>query len=810
MYAPVSRPAREARRLTFELEDFDKEFAMAAHRSSDPKLLELELFFEQAPVPMCILIGPDHVFTVANSLYKEFIGRNPIGQAVRDVFTEEEAGTFFELLDGVFRTGVPYIGKELPFRRPVSGKVQDFRINIGYHPFKDSEGKIKGVLAFVQDVTELVLAREAVENQRTWLEKTMDRLPTPLFLFDPKSGHATFMNQAAQGLLKSRYVGMSVTERYGKSIIASEVDGRVLGPHEVPSARIARGEHLSNEEVILRSPAGRFHLSATSEFLPAEYGHEATILLLLKDLTATKDAEAAVRESEAQFRTLADSMPQMVFVADAQGAITYFNKRWYEYIARSEPGTEGWGWAGESIHHPDDLQRTIATWKESLATGKPYEVEYRLKRGSDGMYRWHLGRAIPIRDENGNIVRWYGTNTDIHEYKMLLDTLAQTREMAEKANAAKSVFLANMSHEIRTPLGAILGFVNLLKQPNVAEADRERYIDVIDRNTGQLLRIVDDILDLSKVEAGKLVVENIRFSLTELLADFSSLMGFKARENGIDFQIKGATPLPEFINSDPTRVRQILTNVVGNAIKFTERGRVELTVSFREPRLEFKVADTGCGISKEQSQTLFQPFTQADASMTRKFGGTGLGLALTKRLSEILGGEFRLESSEVGKGSVFVSSIRVETPPDVKFVDLTNVFLNEPAPAAMLENPRSLENMKILLVEDSPDNQVLMKVVLGKLGAQVEVAPNGLKGIEAALSNDVDVVLMDVQMPIMDGHEATRKLRAKGFKKPIIALTAHAMKEERERANASGFTDFLSKPINRGQLTEVLLRYRRE
>lgn len=251
--------------------------------------------------------------------------------------------------------------------------------------------------------------------------------------------------------------------------------------------------------------------------------------------------------------------------------------------------------------------------------------------------------------------------------------------------------------------------------------------------------------------------------------------------------------------SDPTRIRQILNNVVGNAIKFTPRGLVQLSIALCEDRLVFTVSDTGVGIEPEQLPKLFEPFMQADASTTRRFGGTGLGLALTKRLSEALGGSFKLERSTPGLGSVFVARVKVEVPQDQ--------HVTEHTPVKPMKKIR-LDGTRVLVVEDSTDNQALFSLILKTAGASVDIANDGYEGINLARTNDYDVILMDVQMPKMDGHQATQTLRSTGYKVPIVALTAHAMNEERERARTSGFTDYLSKPVSRDELLAMVSKFR--
>ncbi|MBC7753792.1 MAG: response regulator [Moraxellaceae bacterium] len=304
-----------------------------------------------------------------------------------------------------------------------------------------------------------------------------------------------------------------------------------------------------------------------------------------------------------------------------------------------------------------------------------------------------------------------------------------------------------------------------------------------------------------------MTVENIQFSLAEMLADFDSLMRFKAAEKGIGFKFTVDTLFPDLICSDPVRLRQILTNVIGNAIKFTDKGHVELCIEFVNPILKFTVKDTGVGISKDQESRLFQPFTQADASTTRKFGGTGLGLVLSKRLAEALDGKLELIKSQERFGSTFLIEVKSTLLPNAKLVGADSLTITAGIASGFHNDSQVLQGLKVLLVEDSPDNQMLISMYLHKEGAKVKTASNGAIGVELALTEMFDVVLMDIQMPILDGHEATKKLRQSKYSKPIIALTAHAMKEERAKCLESGFTEFLTKPIQKDLLIAVLSRY---
>lgn len=375
---------------------------------------------------------------------------------------------------------------------------------------------------------------------------------------------------------------------------------------------------------------------------------------------------------------------------------------------------------------------------------------------------------------------------------------------AQNANSAKSEFLANMSHEIRTPLCAIMGYASLIREGSSFEQIFQ-FANVIERNSHQLTRLIDDILDLSKVEAGQMTLESVEFSLPELMWDVSSLLSNRATEKGIGFSLKAAGMLPEKIISDPVRVRQILFNAVGNAIKFTDIGHVDVKVYYAKEVLRIEVSDTGRGISEEQSRALFQAFVQADASTTRKYGGTGLGLVLTRNICKTMGGNFTLLKSELGRGSTFVAEIRVQASNTVAFFQTGEIHSVAPTVVSCdLNVGKPLAAYKILLVEDSLDNQMLFKILLTRAGARVDVASNGEEGVKMALRGGYSVVLMDLQMPVMGGLEAVRLLRDSGFKTPVVALTAHAMKDEGGYCFATGFSDFLTKPLDRKELLRAL------
>ncbi len=374
---------------------------------------------------------------------------------------------------------------------------------------------------------------------------------------------------------------------------------------------------------------------------------------------------------------------------------------------------------------------------------------------------------------------------------------------ANEANEAKSAFLANMSHEIRTPMTAILGYADVLfESGKIGEAPplRVEAIETIRRNGKYLVELINDILDIAKVEAGKLVIERVTCSPSELMAEVITLMRMRAREKRLALAVEYDGPIPSVIQTDPIRLRQILVNLVGNAIKFTDAGGVKIAARCqratceKDPVMEFDIIDSGIGLSGPQIAKLFQPFSQVDASAARRYGGTGLGLALSRRLARELGGDVSV-TSQPGKGSTFRVTIATGSLDDVQMLADPTQIAEAKEPVANAGAEAVKLKGRILLAEDSPDCQKLIEFFLRRAGAQVVLANNGQEAVDKAFSGSFDMILMDMQMPVLDGYDATRELRRRGYKKPIIALTAHTMSGDRQKCLDAGCDDFANKPI---------------
>ncbi|MEM9345572.1 MAG: ATP-binding protein [Planctomycetota bacterium] len=386
--------------------------------------------------------------------------------------------------------------------------------------------------------------------------------------------------------------------------------------------------------------------------------------------------------------------------------------------------------------------------------------------------------------------------------------LAASLVATRKANESKSLFLANMSHEIRTPMTAILGFSDLLLDPASSESDKRSAAQTIKRNGQHLLALINDILDVSKIEAGRLEIESVQTPLGRLLSDVAELLGQRARDKSLAFDVGIDGSIPSSIMTDPTRLKQALVNLAGNAIKFTEVGGVAITARYlpEQQQLVFEVKDTGIGMTPQQMGKLFKPFSQADASTTRRFGGTGLGLTITSQIARILGGQVDV-SSEPGQGSTFTMTIQTGELDGVAMIDTIRPS------GAITPSDACLPKITghVLVVEDGLDNQRLIQHVLKKAGAEVTLCENGLDGMNAALSADAagrpyGLVLMDMHMPVMNGYTAASELREHGYKGQIVALTANAMSDEMDKCIAAGCDFYLTKPIDRPVLIREVAR----
>ncbi len=467
-------------------------------------------------------------------------------------------------------------------------------------------------------------------------------------------------------------------------------------------------------------------------------------------------------------------------------------------------------------YDPDDAERLGEAVERAATTGEAYSLILRTA-GRNPTVRWVRGEGRVRRDADRRIVGLYGTVMDVTEAIEREEALRHAQAKAEAASRSKSEFLANMSHEIRTPLTAILGYTDLLHDEAAltgASATQLQSMETIRRAGEHLLTVINDILDISKIEAGKMQIEQVETPLPSVLLDVESLMRARAQTKGVSLENRLLAPIPDRILTDPTRLRQILMNLVGNAAKFTERGRILVESGIETAPdgdvLVVAVDDTGPGMTEEQATILFQPFSQADNSVTRKHGGTGLGLTICRRLAELMGGSVELVTTAPGRGSRFELRIPLHAAPGAASV--ARLEYRAPSTAVAEPMPHALAGRRILLAEDGEDNQRLISVLLKAAGAEVTIVANGRQALDAiewaeAGGAAFELLLTDMQMPEVDGYTLASVLRANGSVIPIIALTAHAMAEDRQKCLDAGCDDYVSKPIDRRALIATCARW---
>ena len=534
---------------------------------------------------------------------------------------------------------------------------------------------------------------------------------------------------------------------------------------------------------------------------------------IFSDVTRRKEAEEKLRESEARLRSLVESTQDWVWEIDQHGVYTYASQQVWDLLGY-EP-EEVIGRTPFDFMSPEEARRVQKELSEFVGNAAPIRRMEKTTRHKDGREVVLESSGVALFDSHGGFRGLRGIDRDITSRKQAERELHAAKEAAEAANRAKSQFLANMSHEIRTPMNGILGMTEMALETDLTSDQRE-YLEMAKTSAEALLAVLDDILDFSKIEAGKLEMESIDFNLREAVDLVVKTLAVRASEKDLELQVRVDPGVPVRVAGDPGRLRQVLLNLISNAIKFTERGGVTVAVGCESDRCEgawlsFRVSDTGLGIPPEKQAAIFSAFSQADNSTTRRFGGTGLGLSISQKLVEMMGGRITVESA-VGKGSTFHFTARFGRP-----------VSREPAPSGDCPDLKGLPvsglnatsgqcSRDILLVEDNPVNQALAVRLLQKKGHRVEVAANGREALQKFKSGHFDLVLMDVQMPEMDGFETTAAIRdlekATGGHMPIIAMTAHAMKGDRERCLAAGMDGYVAKPVRPAQLFEAIQSFK--
>lgn len=671
---------------------------------------------------------------------------------------------------------------------------------------------------FARSLADLVsLANEASQRKQAEAElraseaKYRDLVQTAnsVILRWDATGHIRFMNDYGQ-----QFFGFSEQEIVGRHVVGTIVPTtESLGGRNLDQLmqEICRhpDSYSTNVNENMRRNGERVWLSWANKPIFDEDGQLIEILSVGTNITALKQAEAALRESELKFRRIVENANDIIYMLTPAGTFSYVSPNWTEMLGHDPADVIGSHFAPGI--HPDDRQKCLEQFQQLVEHNRPITgLEYRVHH-QDGSWRWHISNASTVRDTDGRMLYCVGITRDVTERKQAEAELQQAKEAAEVANRAKSEFLANMSHELRTPLNGILGYTQILQQSKRLFGQDAQGLDTIQQCGEHLLTLINDVLDLSKIEARRMEIHPSEFHLPNFLQAIADLFRLRAQQKGITFLYEPLTELPIAIRSDEQRLRQVLLNLLGNAIKFTDSGGVALKVgclnsSDRQSEdpstspspsclLRFQVEDTGIGIAPDNQEDIFQPFQQV-GDHRRMTEGTGLGLAISRRLVNLMGGELKVKST-VGQGSTFWFELQVP------IVDRWQ----EPAPlktAAITgyQGPRR----KVLIVDERAENRAVLAQFLTPLGFEVAEAVDGQDCLEKARNFSPDVIFMDLVMPVMDGFEATRQLRrSPEFQNTvIIAASASAFEHDQQTSLNIGCNAFLSKPIRYKHLLATL------
>lgn len=670
---------------------------------------------------------------------------------------------------------------------------------------------IQGVVINVRDVTTQHRIVQELQQRDALLQKLSEQVPGVIYQFRQYPDGRSCFPYASEGIRQVYEVTPEQVRQSAEPVFS------IIHPDDID--RVVQSIQLSVQA--MEPWQCEFRVNLPVQGVQWREGHsvperleDGSILWhgYIYDITARRQAEANLRESQARLQAIFDSEPECVKLIDSECRLLDINPaglRLMDAVSTAQVLNRN----VLDLIVPDyreAFQKTL----EEVFSGGTTRSEFEII-GLTGTRRWMEQYAVGLRDPHdpSRIVQMLAVARDITDRRRTETELARARLKAEAANNAKSEFLANMSHEIRTPLTAILGYTNLLTDESGDPLSPERKSEAIEtiRQAGEhLLTVVNDILDLSKIEAGQMLVEQIDVSIPDLLRSIDCLMRPRAVARGLWLKMICETPIPCRVVTDPTRLRQVLMNLLGNAIKFTEQGGITLRFNAsphgEKTLLRMSIEDTGIGMSPGQAERLFAAFAQGDSTVTRKYGGTGLGLVICQRLARLLGGDVELVRTQSGLGSIFTASVVVDQVAGCSEIQ----DLNSVTAPVIQEHPAQQIRLKgrILLAEDARENQVLISFLLRRAGAEVDIAENGTVALEmiekAALrACQYDLLLTDMQMPEMDGYTLARHLRTIGSALPIIALTAHAMAEDRMKCTDAGCDDYASKPIDKSILLSL-------
>ncbi len=763
------------------------------------KKQELELIYDGAPIGLGLLDAENRYVRINSHMAKlnGMAVEAHLGKRIEDLFPGL-VDSVAPLLARVRETGQSLVELEVAGKLAHDGAQHDWLVSS--YPLEDGEGA--AVCLIVQDITEDKLHAAALERTTGRLGNVLRSIADGFALVN-RDWRFDYVNQTAAQLLGARFEQLQGRE------IWEQVPG-LRSPEIAAHLRAAMRSETPSELEISYKPVHGPESWLEFRCYPFEQG----LSLFVTDRTERQRTVERLRDAEAEARRLAavvERSSDFIGISTPGGKAIYINEAGRRMVGIDKHCDVSQYEVLDFIADQDrELMESVAI-PAMIDSGRwKGDVHFRhMVTGASIPTHWNAYAIHPPHSDLAEV--WVTISPDLSEQRALEEALQSSEMLAQAANLAKSEFLANMSHEIRSPMAAVLGYADVLAG-HLEDPDNLKCVAMIKRNGEHLLAIVNDILDLSRIEAGKFEVESKPLPFVELIQEVVELMRVRSDEQGIDLDVVFSGPVPKQISSDETRLRQVLINILGNAVKFTRKGRVRLVVQMMElsadPKLEIRIEDTGIGIAPEVLEDLFKPFSQADNSVTREFGGSGLGLTISKRLIEMLYGELRL-SSEIGRGTIVSIIVPTGMQGNLELVTPTR------------EIPRSrvadtgtkvrLNGTRILVVDDRRDVRYITQHLLEEAGARVITSDGGLDAIRrvaetAAYDLPFDLILMDMQMPEMDGYRAVTELREMGTKTPIIAVTAAAMKGDRERCMDVGCNAYLSKPVHSRTLIETCAR----
>jgi PAS domain S-box-containing protein len=647
-------------------------------------------------------------------------------------------------------------------------------------PLRNEAGQVVGLVGISRDVTEQKRAEQQVLESESRMRRLFDNTPANITIFEGAEHRCVYVNQSQKRFMEERAC-LGLTAQEGFAEFASDDAIKRL------NQAFQNGEALITPRVESASTrAGRHVFHETIQPWLHEDGSVAGVMVMAFNITEEVGLRRQVEESEARFRALADNIAQLAWMADERGRIFWYNRRWLDYTGTTFKDMQNARW--RNVHHPDHAQRVIKKVNRCLRTGEALEDTFPL-RGGNGQYRWFYSQAIPIRDETGNVTRWFGTHTDVTEQR-------EAAQALEEADRRKNEFLAMLAHELRNPLAPVRYAVEILRNVGGQDDTQTRARDTIDRQVAHMARLIDDLLDVSRITRGKIELRREHCDLANIVRKTVAEYRFSLEATGIFLSCE-VPDYPLWLNGDPTRLVQVIGNLLHNAGKFTEPGgAIDVALSHEAGNCAIlKISDTGVGIEKKLLSQLFEPFSQAAQTLDRSKGGLGLGLSLVKGLVELHGGSVRAESDGPGRGSAFFLRLPLLAMPHKIAEKPVQPYIRS-----------STADLKVLIIEDNRDTAESLSTLLQMEGHKVNVAYDGPSGVELARTVQPDVVLCDVGLPGgMDGYQVVRSIRADQTMEPhLFALSGYGQNEDRRQAREAGFHRHFVKPVDYRELSEAL------